>query len=203
LHVDYLNFAFYISFLKFCYVGSLLLAPATNSCRLINRKIDFYKPIDYFCLSKTSHSIRFYGYNFSALIIIIQIFNQEKTHSIMKTFGERLKHLIKTSDLKTIKRFAESTGLHPVSVSNIVRGERNPSFEAIMACLGVFPGEQVLWLITGKDNQTELELENKQLKEKVGFYERKLRSVAKFSSNRINPQLPFKEFQHEKALIFA
>ncbi|MBN1186704.1 MAG: helix-turn-helix transcriptional regulator, partial [Bacteroidales bacterium] len=111
----------------------------------------------------------------------------------MNTFGERLKHLIKTSDLKTIKHFADKTGLHPVSVSNIIRGERNPSFDAITSCLNVFSDEEVLWLITGKDRASKIELENKQLKEKVVFYERKLRSAVKSFSNRMNPQqtIPF------------
>lgn len=121
----------------------------------------------------------------------------------METFGERLKFLIKKSDFKTIKRFSEEINVSEVTISRIATNKNNPSFDIIVACLNLFPHQEVLWLMTGKEHQTELELENKQLKEKVGFYERKLRSVAKFSSNRINPQLPFKEFQHEKTPIFA
>jgi plasmid maintenance system antidote protein VapI len=111
----------------------------------------------------------------------------------METFGERLKHLIKSSELKTIKNFSHKVGIHEVSVSNIVRGKNNPSFDVIIACLDVFSDEEVLWLMTGRKHQTELELENKQLKEKVVFYERKLRSAVKSFSNRINPQqtIPF------------
>jgi transcriptional regulator with XRE-family HTH domain len=93
----------------------------------------------------------------------------------METFGKRLKHLIKNSEYKKIKVFAEKAGLHAGSVSNIINGINNPSYDVIMACLSLFNGADVLWLLTGKrqeDNVNELKREIAILSSKLSKVEK-------------------------------
>lgn len=112
----------------------------------------------------------------------------------MKTFGERLRSLIKSSDFKTIKSFSEKIGVSEVTVSRIVTSKNNPSYEFIMSCLEVFNDGDVTWLVTGRFVQEELKLENKHLKERLQLSENKISRLAKYSSNRVSPQIPFPEF---------
>jgi len=121
----------------------------------------------------------------------------------METFGERLKFLIKKSDIKTIKNFSKKAGVHEVSISNIIRGRNNPSFDVIQACMNNFSDSEVIWLLSGRDFKSKMELENKQLKEKVEFYEKTLGTIAKPSSNRVNPQLSLDGFEPHKSANLA
>ncbi|MCT4588332.1 MAG: helix-turn-helix domain-containing protein [Carboxylicivirga sp.] len=113
----------------------------------------------------------------------------------MDTFGERLKHLIKKSELKTIKEFAEKTGLHKGSVSNIVRGRNNPSYEVIQACMDYFSDAEIIWLLSGRNYNSDLQFENEQLRRENAHFKSKLGTIAKPSSNRRTPRLPFPEFK--------
>ncbi len=115
----------------------------------------------------------------------------------MDTFGKRLKHLIKQSEYKTVKRFAEKAGLHDVSVSKIITGRNNPSYDVIITCLQLFSDSEVLWLLTGNMNELQeqiqkLERENIEAKRELDDIKTKLK---KFSGNRMNPQLTFPGFE--------
>ncbi len=116
----------------------------------------------------------------------------------MDTFGKRLKRLIKTSDIKTIKSFAEKAGIHENSISRIVSGRYNPSYELIIACLNIFSENEVLWLLTGSMNDMQekiqkLERENIEAKRELDDIKTKLK---KFSGSRKNPQLTFPGFEN-------
>ncbi len=117
---------------------------------------------------------------------------------MMDTFGERLKYLIKTSEYKTVKEFAEKAGMHKGSVSNIIRGINKPSYDVIISCLSLFKETEVLWLLTGNMNDLQekiqkLERENIEAKRELDDIKTKLK---KFSGSRKNPQLTFPGFEN-------
>ncbi len=114
----------------------------------------------------------------------------------METFGQRLKQLIKQSEYKTVKKFAEKAGLHDVSVSKIITGRNNPSYDVIIICLQLFSETEVLWLLTGNMNEMQekiqrLERENLNAKRELDDIKTKL---AKSSGNRVSPQLSLPGF---------
>jgi len=118
----------------------------------------------------------------------------------MDTFGKRLKHLIKTSEIKTNKRFSEKAHITEQGLSKITTGKTtNPSIDVVLACFEVFSDSEVIWLLTGRDYKSQLELENRHLKEQVVFYEEKLGTIAKPFSNRVNPQKSFPGFERHFA----
>ncbi len=106
----------------------------------------------------------------------------------MESFGDRLKKLIKTSEFKTNKRFCEEVKISEQGLSRIIQGKNNPSFDLIVACLERFSDIDVHWLLTGKSHESHLRFENEQLKREVDHYKRKLGTIAKPYSNRINSQ---------------
>lgn len=103
----------------------------------------------------------------------------------LNTFGERLKYSIKHSDYKTIKSFAEHTGLHKGSVTNIVRGVNNPSFDVIVILMK-YLNIDAKWLILGETDQSSQEY-NK-LKKEFEDLKAKREAGLKHSSNRTNPR---------------
>lgn len=128
----------------------------------------------------------------------------------MDTFGKRLKHLIKTSEIKTVKSFAERVGMNDVSISRIITGRNNPSYELIEACVKNFSDTEIIWLLSGRDFNDEIALKNKQLEESATFYKKKyqkaknsLENLVKDSSNCVNPQQSLPGFEVEKAQLLA
>jgi transcriptional regulator with XRE-family HTH domain len=121
----------------------------------------------------------------------------------MDDFGSRLKRLIKSSDIKTVKGFADKAGIHENSISRILTGKNKPSFEVIETCLNVFDSEDFLWLMSGDYRKTKLEFENEQLKREVAFYRKKTEAIAKPSSNRISPRLPFPEYSLQNSVVLV
>ena len=110
----------------------------------------------------------------------------------MDTFGKRLKHLIKNSDVKTVKSFAEKASIHENSLSRIINKGSNPSYDIIIASLELFSDADVLWLLTGKKNDMQekiqrLERENLDSKKELETIKT---TLAKYSSNGMNSRLP-------------
>lgn len=112
----------------------------------------------------------------------------------MKNFGERLLYLIKSSEIKSITNYAEKSNFSTVAISNVIHGKSKPSFDFIIACLDVFPDVDLNWLVSGERIAESLKLENKHLKERLQLSENKISRLAKYSSNRVSPQIPFPEF---------
>ncbi len=106
----------------------------------------------------------------------------------MDTFGERLKYLIKHSDIKTIKAFSERVGVHEVSASKIVRGVNKPSYEVIEACTDIFSDEELIWLLSGREFMNELKFENEQLKRENTHLKKVRSKMVKPYSNQMNPR---------------
>ncbi|MBR8534395.1 helix-turn-helix transcriptional regulator [Carboxylicivirga sediminis] len=132
----------------------------------------------------------------------------------MNTFGDRLKHLIKVSELKTNKVFCQKVGMTEQGLSRIITGKNNPSFDVIQACMNLFSDTEIIWLLSGKDFNNRLALENKQLKEQVAVLERQQQDVkqnldrlVKDSGSGINPQRILhvleRNFSTQKHLKFA
>ncbi|MGQ1786320.1 helix-turn-helix domain-containing protein [Saccharicrinis sp. GN24d3] len=106
----------------------------------------------------------------------------------MESFGERLKILIKSSDLKSIKKFSEKSHFSAVAVSNVINGKSKPSFDFITACLNVLPKVDLNWLIAGQGIAEKLEMENRHLREEIELQEKRLGTIAKPSSSRVSSQ---------------
>lgn len=115
----------------------------------------------------------------------------------MKTFGERLKNLIKTSDIKTNKSFCEKVNFSEQALSRIINGKNNPSFELILACMDIFTDNEMIWLLTGRDHRSELENKIEFLIKENNRLKRDREAALKLSSSRTNPR---KSSQLELAL---
>ncbi len=114
---------------------------------------------------------------------------EAKKEKEMKSFAERLKFLIKNSEYKKVKTFAEKTGLNHKSIYNLLGKESNPSYEVIIACLNAFPDVDVHWLLTGrKSDKTD---ETDVLKQEIALLRNKLDKAVKLYSNRKSPQMSF------------
>jgi len=102
-----------------------------------------------------------------------------KTTKVNDFFGSRLKQLIKTSEYKTINNFAESAGVHANSISRIVSGQNNPSYDLIISCINLFPNTDMFWLLTGESSESKLAIENKMLRKRIFSLERKREAAVK------------------------
>jgi len=97
----------------------------------------------------------------------------------MNSFGDRLKYLIKSSDIKSIRNFSEKTHFSAVAISNVINDKSKPSFDFIIACLNVLPKVDLNWLIAGEGITEQLKMENRHLREKLDLEEKKLEKIAK------------------------
>ena len=69
---------------------------------------------------------------------------------------DRLVQLLEREQLSS-SRFADIIGVQRSSVSHIVSGRNNPSFDFLQKTLSAFPGLRAEWLLLGKGNMFENE----------------------------------------------
>lgn len=114
----------------------------------------------------------------------------------MKTFGERLKYLIKSSEIKTNKRFCERAQFSEQTLSRLIQGKTKPSYEFMVTLVLIFPDVDLKWLLTGKEQLPTDELEKQiEIEVKKQVKKRVESALAKRSSNGMNPQKTIPGFE--------
>lgn len=112
--------------------------------------------------------------------------------------GRRLREAIKASDYPSFAAFARDIGYTTVSLSNLLAGKSD--------CKSSLVGEMVLKLRKHNsfvDSDYLLGIKDTNDYGEMIAFKKQRSELLKFSSNWMNPQLPFPECSRQKSAVFA